>query len=393
MKKLMTLALLGGLFAATTLQAQVNIYLVGSTAFRASAWRAVTNLYGSGLTGQNPGGVAANNSGTSIVTLTGTMSALGGQTVNVFMSWNGSAQGVHNLTHNDNISFLTNDFSGDTAQTNMLVHTPDVSFSDVFQITTPYNTPTLGDTNGAVLPYRWVRSAGAPTTIPTLTSQQYHASVANGFHELSYFTGNSADDASDVFFCGRNSDSGSRLTAFADSGATGTPAVYSIVGGNWTFMNTDTIANGVDYGPGFSSGGTEAGTTGLTGTGANGFAVGYEGYADARTVVAGNGQIIAYNGAFPFNGWSAAANGGTLPTFPDFTPIFKGQYSFWSYEHMFMRSGLSGNVPTFYGALASKVDVDLANVEANNSASLPVIGIRLSEMKVHRTADGGPITP
>jgi len=198
MKKLMTLALFGGLFAATTSQA-VDIYIVGSTAFRASAWRAITNLYGAGLTGENPGGVAANNSGTSIVTMTGTMAALGGQTVNVYTSWNGSEQGIHNLTHNDNISFLTNDFTGDTAQTNMVSHTPDISFSDVYQITTPYNTPALVDTNVAVLPFCWVRSTGAPTTIANLTSQQYHASVANGFNELSYFTGNSADDSVNVF--------------------------------------------------------------------------------------------------------------------------------------------------------------------------------------------------
>src|SRR5476649_1904149 len=99
MKKLLTLALFGGLFAATTLQAQqVNIYISGSTAFRANAWRAITNLYGGNLTGENPGGtgpllLTTNNSGANLVTFTGTMPSLfGGQTVNIFTSWNGSAQ-------------------------------------------------------------------------------------------------------------------------------------------------------------------------------------------------------------------------------------------------------------------------------------------------------------
>ena len=388
----MTMALLGGLFAATTLQAQVNIYICGSTAFRASAWRSITNLYGSGLVAQNPGGIAnTNNSGATLCTLTGTMAALGGQTVNVYLSWNGSAQGVHNLTHNDNILFLTNDFANDTAATNAdVLHTPDISFSDVYQITTPYTTPSLVDTNVAVLPFTWVRSANAPTTLANLTSQQYHASIANGFNELSLFTGNNNDDATNIFFCGRNKDSGSRLVAIADSNATGSPNVYQVVGGLWTLYSTSFSANGVNYGTGFTSGGSEAAT--LTNLASNGYAVGYEGYSDARTVVAGNGQIIAYNGQFPFNGWSAAANGGTLPVFPDFTPIFKGQYSLWSYEHMFVRSTASSPIPTFYSAMVPAVDNDLSNVEANASSSLPVIGIRLSEMKVIRTADGGPIT-
>src|SRR5471032_2580749 len=118
MKKLLTLALFGGLFAATTLQAQVSIYISGSTAFRANAWRAITNLYGGNLTGENPGGtgpllLTTNNSGANLVTFTGTMPALfGGQTVTIFTSWNGSAQGTHNVVSNDTINFLTNGFSG-----------------------------------------------------------------------------------------------------------------------------------------------------------------------------------------------------------------------------------------------------------------------------------------
>ena len=41
MKKTLTMAVLGGLFAANTLQADVNIYIAGSTAFRANVFRAV----------------------------------------------------------------------------------------------------------------------------------------------------------------------------------------------------------------------------------------------------------------------------------------------------------------------------------------------------------------
>ena len=41
MKKILTMAVLGGLFAASTLQAQVNIYIAGSTAFRANVFRTI----------------------------------------------------------------------------------------------------------------------------------------------------------------------------------------------------------------------------------------------------------------------------------------------------------------------------------------------------------------
>ena len=41
MKKILTIAALGGLFAAGTLQAQVNLYISGATAFRANVFRVI----------------------------------------------------------------------------------------------------------------------------------------------------------------------------------------------------------------------------------------------------------------------------------------------------------------------------------------------------------------
>ena len=57
MKKLLTIAILGGLFAATTSQAQVTIRICGSTAFRANAVRAITNLFGGNITALAAGAV------------------------------------------------------------------------------------------------------------------------------------------------------------------------------------------------------------------------------------------------------------------------------------------------------------------------------------------------
>jgi hypothetical protein len=387
MKKLLTLAMLGGLFAATTLQAQVNIYISGSTAFRSNAYRAITNLYGANLTGQNPGGVGANDSGSSQVTLQGTIPSLySTQTVTIYLSWNGSVQGTHNLVNNDNISFLTNDFSI-LSDTNLITHTPDLAFSDVFQITTPFNATALVDTNVAVQPFCWARGVNASTNITDITMQQIQECWSVGTMELSYFTGKSSDDTTNVYFTGRNKDSGSRLTVASDVFVSGTPSIFANTNGIWFKMATNTIANNVSYGPGFSSGSQEA--LALTAP-ANGGGLGYLGYSDARTVVTGGGQIINYNGALPFNGYSAnvplVGNGAQLSNTPDFTPIIKGQYSLWAYEHLFMRSGLTGNIPAFYAAVVPAIDSDIAT-------ATPVTAIRLSQMLVARPADGGTIHP
>jgi hypothetical protein len=400
MKKLLAIAALGGLFAATTLQAQVNVYISGSTAFRANAYRAITNLYGATLTGQNPGGVGSDQSGATLVTLTGTMPGIfASQQVNVFLSWNGSAQGTHNVNFSgDTIPFLTNSFTGTSVDTNQLSHTIDMAFSDVFQGTTPFTSTALVDTNVAIIPFCWVRSPSASTNLDNLTAQQLSEVFSLGFIPESYLTGNANDDSANVFFTGRNKDSGTRLVTALDGEVTGTPIYFQAVTNAWNKMTVNFIANGVNYGPGFSSGGSEALTlTNTLATATNGVGVGSLGYSDARTVVKAGGQIIGWNGAFPINGWQAnvttAGTPAELPNFADFTPIFKGTYSFWSYEHLLMKPTASVNVQTFYQNLAPGVDADLANIEAAPSSTLPVTAIRLSEMKVARPSDGGPIHP
>jgi hypothetical protein len=76
MKKILTLAVFGGLLAATTLQAQVQIYVCGSTAFRSNAYRAIRSMFDGGVpTSQNTGSTA-NNSGAGQMTFQGTITPL-----------------------------------------------------------------------------------------------------------------------------------------------------------------------------------------------------------------------------------------------------------------------------------------------------------------------------
>jgi hypothetical protein len=88
MKQILALITFSGLFAAATAQAQVDIYITGSTAFRANTYRSIRAIYGGNLTGQNPADPGA--SGSNSVTWAGTIPALfGGQTVTVRAAYSG----------------------------------------------------------------------------------------------------------------------------------------------------------------------------------------------------------------------------------------------------------------------------------------------------------------
>ena len=81
--------------------------------------------------------------------------------------------------------------------------------------------------------------------------------------------------------------------------------------------------------------------------GACGPAIGYMGVADARNV--NSGPMY-----WPMTGSSLGSVLPTPPAIPDWTPIRKGLYSFWSYEHLFIRTGASANVSGFRTALGER---------------------------------------
>ena len=396
MKKLLLIAALGGLFAATAAQAQVSIYVCGSTAFRSNAYRAIRSMFDGGApTSQNTLG-SANNSGAGQMTFQGKITPLfSSQTVTIFCDWTGSAQGIHSLTATpgDSLPFLSIPTQGDTTIVN---HTADLAFSDVFQLTTGFNTPTLTDEQVAIQPFVWVRSVNASTAITNITSQQLKFAL-QGSCPLSYLTGNTNDYNVDglgntitnktVWFTGRNKDSGSRLIALADARYSGSVSIYEATNGvQWNLMTSHQVVNGVDYFQGFSSGGQEANTFISTAPASAGSGVGYIAYADARTVVGGGGQIINYNGGLPFKGWAGTTNGFDVP---DFTPVTSGQYSMWGPEHLFINpsgANFASAFPVFTN-LATYVDLDVSN-------TVPATAIRLSAMgNTFRQADGAVISP
>ncbi len=391
MKKSLILAALGGLFLANSLQA-VDIYISGSTAFRSNAYRAIKSLYDAGYS-ENEGTAGTNNSGVGQMTWSGTMSTVSNLssagTVVIRANWTGSVQGIHNVAFNDSLPFLANATQGDT---NLTTHAADICFSDVYQASTPYTSPTLLDTNVAIQPFVWVAAVGTggATNINNVTIQQLQQVIGSGVDKLSYFTGNKSDSNAFCFVTGRTKDSGTRVTAIADGLYVGGVTMWQGNGTTATKLSANQVVGTVNYGPGFTSGGNLA-TNLKLGAGTNGL-IGYVGVADAFSSAGAGCKILSYNGELPFpwtNGVSTTNAFYQNGNAPDYTPIITGKYSFWGPEHVMVKSTGSAEAQALWAAFPAAIDTDLADL-----TKVPITAVRLSAMgTTGRGFDGGPIHP
>jgi hypothetical protein len=400
MKKALTLIILGGLLTSAAVNAQVNIHVAGSTAFRANAFRAIRAAFDGGAPAtMNP---ASASTGTSTVTFSGTMSNLyGSQTVTVFCAYDGSVRGLADLT-GANVNFLQ------ASGTNTVSAKVDITFCDVDKAATLFpNTPTT-ETSIAILPFVWCKNFYAPGTVTNITGHQVRPLLDNGALALSFFTGNTNDATNSMFVTGRDLDSGSRVMNDTDTYYTGTPVLYGFntsAPTTWAVMNQNLL--GSLYGFGYTSGGNVA--TALTNQFAGGPCVSYLGLNDSLTVATtassgvsnivnpgGGCGLITYDGNMPFYGYTPGVST-SVPAYPDFTPIKTGQYSLWSYENLeTLNTHTSDNVYSYYTNMVSAIDTDISNAEAaggNSSVYGPVTAVRLSEMQVGRSTVGGKITP
>jgi len=267
-------------------------------------------------------------------------------------------------------------------------HVATASNSDSFQTSTPFNATVLSEENSVaggigVVEFYWLKGQPSSATVATAAANftnvnnlQLQQLLSAGTVPLSQFTGNSADSGIDVVLCGRNSDSGTRLDAEADSayGFAQTEIQYQ--------PNADPITalvlapGGGDNG--YSSGGNlaaalrddvSAGTTDLSG---NPFIlVGYLGRGDKNTAIGAASAnqhpatVLTYNGT----------------TYSD-AAAQEGQYSFWSYEHTYYIAGLAG---------APKDCLDDMSLQIRNT-DYTWSGLALSGMHVSRSVEGGVIS-
>jgi hypothetical protein len=179
---------------------------------------------------------------------------------------------------------------------------------------------------------------------------------------------------------GRDEDSGTRLTSFAESGfgVFGSPVQYvaTVSSGAITSIapyQAQTIL-GISYPAGhsgYSSGGTLATTLNSPVA------------AAARDSLNAKFALLAYFGTNDANGVNAGANNLTFNGVAySADNVREGKYTFWGYEHLMYRSTLTGNAKTVADQLAAQIK--------NTDAA--VSGVLLSTMHVSRTTEGAVIT-
>ncbi|MGI9087093.1 MAG: hypothetical protein ACR2HH_05030 [Chthoniobacterales bacterium] len=398
--------------AVATASAQTKIYVTGSTAFRSAAVSAITSVVGvapSAYDGATSGVTSANNANAA----TWTGGTVGGQAVTIKASFSGSAGGIQTVAGSLNVRFLVDGANTTAADPRNTanpaeVAVPNVAFSDAFQGSTPFNRTfagvtynTLADTQVGVVTFKWVASNGFPgTNVNNIQLQQLFSA---GFAPLALFTGNATgngtvrtgDQLQVVYATGRDFDSGTRLSAFADSGvgALATVVQYKpTVSGNTITALAKypiTTINGVSTGSlgngGESSGSSLRGFTNkvLTasayqtedGSANGGFLLTYLGVSDATTVLpGGSGAGAAPAVELSFNGVPFSTNA-----------VQQGSYSFWGYEHVLYRSTQGGIQKTFGDNLSNQIlSLSTASLSPN---------VAISDMAVQRGGDGSPISP
>lgn len=376
-------ALLGVVATLATMlaaQAQVEITLTGSTAFRADVYRAIRTMFDAGFlenaasfpAGGGPPATASNPTNAGLVTWTGTMTPLfGASAVTVRASWSGSVAGIRTVAQNLTVAYLSSSTSGNTNTVNL---NADFAFADNSQGNTLFTTPTLSDTIFGVVPFTWAKSPGAPAALDNISTMLAQGILPGGNFPLWQFSTNLPVDASLVYSINRDTGSGTRVVTFAESGyGVFTPSTGS------KLVNTANCALGFTTDTvGFSSGGNVVGqlnaSTCLP-------AIGYLGINDALTVTGQPASWLKWNGV-PYSK----------------TAIQNGQYTFWGYEHIMNRTPLGASEATWRGTPTNPLDPSTAPANSflnkvNTELASSPGAVQLGTMNVQRAIEGGVVTP
>ena len=430
-KNLILAALAAGTVASAS--AGTTTYISGSTAFRASANVAIaqfaSNNYGAIVASDNATLTSAGNLLCSWKTSSGSTA-----TNFIDVHWNGSEAGIQSAagpttgTNAKTVGFISTNSTGTVSSstaTNYFVSS--ACFSDTYQSTSIFHgtvngvsysqlTAPANTTEGVVgvVAFNWVASAGFPAT--NMTTQVANYLLAGGNIPLAMFTGNSNDTVSGIWLLGRNIDSGTRLTALAESAyGTTVPVIQYAVGTNYTTNANGTVTitgtsatnnifqypietiNGISSqnvgNSGYGSGGTLCGfmntfyatgasfKTGTSGTspspytGSN-FLVGYAGTSDA------NGKTNATNTSLIKLNWNGVANSTTA--------IAQGQYTFWGYEHLYLGASAVADDRTVCLGVSTLIQ-NTPTTAATGTTLTP--NVNLNDMVVGRSVDGGIVYP
>lgn len=362
------------LAAASSGNAQTVIDITGSTAGRSAVHNAILTVLSNRTFVFN--GSTINTASKALF-----KGDISGTPVIIRTSWSGSAAGVRDVAQNNSSVWFpvttinTNNLNGTAVSmannsANTVQDTPEIAYSDVFQSSTIYKSPTLNDDTVGIIPFKFFASKDAPATLTNITSLQARNLFGSGYIPLAVFSGNSSDQAISIYATGRDPNSGTRITTMAEIGygvfgavqqyqptiASGAVSAIALWPATVT-ANVTTVAEG--------NGGASSGLTVLSYLEADGFAGGmgfisYLGASDWSSVA----KELSYNGIFysPDN-------------------VKQGKYTFWGYLHQMRHSSLTGTSLTFYNLLLTAVRADSSWL------------VKTADMAVQRSEDGGLINP
>ncbi|MDB6066569.1 MAG: hypothetical protein JWR26_2777 [Pedosphaera sp.] len=338
--------------------ADVQLTIVGSTAFRTVVKDRLALLFDAGFTSNTANSTTLFYSGT----MQGAIPSLGNTPVTIRTDFSGSISGMNDVANGVNQPCIN--LNGSV--TNVL---SDIAFGEAYPSSaTPALATSAFSTNHIV---------GVVPFVIAVNNNLYNMGVTNITREqatlLMYDSGSSGGTAgvpasflgatgaaatNTPYMIGRNSDSGTRIstekvigytTAFENLWSTNGSGGYISLGDN-----------------GFSSGGSVASSI------ANGaLSIGYLGLADFSTIT---------------NSAKALNFEGVAPTIAN---VASGAYPLWGYEHFYSRIGLSANQATVRDALISAL-TNTTYQSTNTAWNLNFVG--LSQMSVSRLTDGGQIS-
>jgi len=362
-KTLLLITALGVAGASSIVAGTIDVYVTGSTAFRANCYTACQKLY----VGGNPnvyygdaahGGAGSGfSSSTAVWAMTGTpitaLTNLQGNTLVIHGNFTGSVQGLQTTEQGTLLVWAnahgTAGANCDTYSTNA----PTVGFSDASGVATPY--PVTGnflEEQVCVQPFVFCKSvaSGAVSNVNNVTWEQIEYGISPGRLPLSAWTGRAADTNTFIYVYERTKDSGTRRTF-----TQGAYYQFNDSCGVWLFDYTNhfwyqssnltatanaSSPNGVvgpagfnnvnlNWGSGFVGGGDIKNA--LNNADPGNQAIAFLSIADAKSVGSSNwAQVITYNGLWP-TGAGAGIHGNTA-TNTDYSPIISGFYSLWGFE-------------------------------------------------------------
>jgi len=374
MKKTLLLTMALGLASASSLMAgTVDVFITGSTAFRANVYTACTKLFVSSAptifyaNAAHGGADSGFSSSTASWVMTGnpvsTLTNLQGNTLVVHGLFTGSIQGIQTTEQGTKLIWAGTGGSGtpNGLAGAYVTNTPTIGFSDASGGASPFPaTGNFVEENVCVQPFVWVKStatSGAVTTISNITWEQIEFGIPNGRIPLSAWDYQNSDTNKFVYLMQRTKDSGTRRceTQGAYYQYNDAVGVYIYDPTNASFYVPTVSTN---FGLGFAAAG--AGVIGTEGPGLGNAnmncGVGYIGGGDIKSTLnvnsganASANQSIAmlsmndskgvgsanWNNVISYNGiWPTAAgpgihsNSGTN----DYSPICLGYYPLWGFE-------------------------------------------------------------